>query len=44
MSKGTPNVEATTNVVGRNKVGGFARGAFLSIILASATWGRPWLR
>ena len=30
VSKGTPNVEATTNVMGRNKVGRFARGAFLS--------------
>ena len=37
MSKGTPDVEATTNVMGRNKVGWFAHGAFLSIILSSAT-------
>ena len=44
MSKGTPNVEATTNVMERHKVGKIARGASLSIILSSVTWGRLWLR
>ena len=41
VSKKTLNIEATTNVMGRNTVGRFARGAFLSIIQSSATWGRP---
>ena len=34
VSKGTSNVEAKTNVIGRNKVGRFACGGFLSIILS----------
>ena len=44
VSKGTPNVEAKTNVVGSKHVCRFARGGFPSIILSSATCGRPWLQ
>ena len=43
MFKWNRNIEATTHVMGRNKVGRFARGTVLSLILCSGTWGRPWL-